>query len=218
MCGQVRRIHIIHRHPRDQPGPQQRAQRGKYQPLIALFFHIIKQNVAQQIARKWGYSAATKPGGFAGTRQTDSKDHKPFWRAFTSLRRRRNRRLRLRFNFKATGSGRLVPLRTRLLVLPRLALPALLLGLAIPLRPRIRSRTGRLWTSTGLVRIMRNKRGRLVWWKFLAYFARGFGGIGTAFGPSSHAKLNTFVADTGIIHDSGTLQIRHFRHFRSMCA
>jgi hypothetical protein len=42
--GQVRRIHVIQRTPRDQPRFQQRTQIGKYQILETLFRGIIEKN------------------------------------------------------------------------------------------------------------------------------------------------------------------------------
>ena len=65
-------------------------------------------------------------------------------------------------------------------------------------RPAGRESCGRRWSLGGasgrsVVRIERNQRSWLIRWEFLADFACGFRGIGSASGASSHAAFNTFV-------------------------
>ena len=58
-------IHVVPGHLGDQASAQQRTQGGKDQALVALFFDVVEEDVAEQIAGQRRDAAAAEPGGFA---------------------------------------------------------------------------------------------------------------------------------------------------------
>ena len=51
VAAEVGGVHVVQGNAGDEPGAQQRAQRGKDQALIALLLDIVEENVAQQVTR-----------------------------------------------------------------------------------------------------------------------------------------------------------------------
>ena len=62
MRAQVCGIHIVPRHLRNQPRPQQAAQRTEDQPLVPLIGNVVKENRPQQVAGKRRDAPALVPG------------------------------------------------------------------------------------------------------------------------------------------------------------
>ncbi len=69
----------------DEPRAQERAQRGKDQPLVALLLHIVEEDVAQQVARQRRDAAAAEPCGLARAGQADGQHHVAFGRLRRAL-------------------------------------------------------------------------------------------------------------------------------------
>ena len=99
-CGtQVGRVHVVPRHLRNQPRPQQAPQRRKHQPLVPLVGDVVKEQRPQQIARKRRHPAALVPGRLARARETNRQNHVSLGRLRRGqLRRRRPQALRLRLH------------------------------------------------------------------------------------------------------------------------
>ena len=200
---------------------QERAQGGKDQSLVALFFDIVEEDVAQQVAGERSDASAAKPGGFAGAGQTDGQNDVSagrLGRAVGGFRLgwRNGGNFGLGFKLQPAGVGGFVPFR--LCGPVRFGGARRRRGLGNRrLGRRLGGMSGRVRVAGALgcrarivrkerFRIGRNQRSQLIRWEFLADFACGFGDIGSASGASSHAAFNLCI-DTRIPHFPTPLQI-----------
>jgi len=199
--GEVGGVDVVPGHAGDEAGAEQGAEGGKDEALVALFFDVVEEDVAEQVAGERGDSAAAEPGGLAGAGEADCEHYVALWSLRRAagglgLSRRRAGRLWLGFEFKAAGADGLVPIHS---------CGAFGTGVAFLRRGPLRGRLGALdgglgafgWGLCGsgllgglgagpLVAVERDKRSELIGGQFLADFACGLRGIGCASGTSSH--------------------------------
>ena len=197
MDGEVGGVDVVCGHAGDEAGAQQRAECGKDEALVALLLDVVEEDVAQQIAGERGDAAAAKPGGLSRAGKADGQDDKAFGalgeRSAASGARvagisgwvSTSRRPEPAGSFHSGVAGRSGRGGRGAAGGPGLR-PERAAGF-----PAADGREAGLRAAGRVVRIERNQRSWLIRWEFLADFACGFRGIGTASGASSHADLNT---------------------------